>query len=630
MKIPTTAIKSSVAEKAILVYGAVLFLYLLVRSVATPPFYDESTTFFMYVQSGEFQPFYAHLNTNNHVLNSLLTRISYLIFGPEIWALRLPNVLSFLVYFYFLRKIATYYMAHRSSQLLFIVAMVSSPYLLDFFQVSRGYGLSVALLTGAVYYLIGYCRKISTWSLIKGCLFASLALWANLSLMVTIMVWGGLTAILLLFHMTAWSEYPEKGLNGLFRKWLPPIAVLLLLFALPLVHAIRYSLALKESGSLYLGNDMGITYNMIFDFMSYVSFGRYEWGQLLFIIVLIATGFGMGYLTIKKKWNATALVMTALYGGSLVGIFAMKKVMNINYPVGRAALHYLPLVLLAFYTVIDRIPGLRFRRLVWLPAGVLFIHLIFHLNFGHLHGIWKDDAVPEKFYDIIAAATSAGQTPPTVSTHTYTASTWNHYDYLHGGKLNSAQSEGYPSRAADWLITDPCVDGRSLHDYDTVAFRSATGIALMRPKHRPDRKLWANLSVEGRIDNSEYFNVAESVLDSSTGSSILVDMIVNLHADLNSQDVWLAVAVFDEDKQQQIRNIAVPLNRIVPSIRESTTIRRAQFLDNLPAGRKKVVVYLWNQHQLTISLEPSTVSVYHSLYPEGEGPIDMRPGCHPW
>ena len=132
-----------------------LFIYIVLRALHVPPYSDEVITFFTYVQTGDFQPFYAHVDANNHVLNSLLAHASYLIFGNSIFALRLPNVLFFLLYLYFAWQIRNLFRSN-SVGLLWFITICTCHYLITFFHLARGYGISMALLLGALYHLLAF------------------------------------------------------------------------------------------------------------------------------------------------------------------------------------------------------------------------------------------------------------------------------------------------------------------------------------------------------------------------------------------------------------------------------------------------------------------------------------------
>src|SRR5690606_29699465 len=72
-----------------------LSLVMIFRNSWVPFNHDEMATFVMYVQNGEFWPYHAIEDANNHFLNSGLTYVSFKLFGDSLFALRLPNLAAF-------------------------------------------------------------------------------------------------------------------------------------------------------------------------------------------------------------------------------------------------------------------------------------------------------------------------------------------------------------------------------------------------------------------------------------------------------------------------------------------------------------------------------------------------------
>lgn len=92
---------------------------------------------------------------NNHILNTLLTKLMIWIFGAGQWVVRLPNLFSFLVYAFAIFRINKTVL--KTSSIFFIPAsilFICNPYLLDFFGLCRGYAMSCALCTLSVSYMI--------------------------------------------------------------------------------------------------------------------------------------------------------------------------------------------------------------------------------------------------------------------------------------------------------------------------------------------------------------------------------------------------------------------------------------------------------------------------------------------
>ena len=84
-------------NKIFWILSFLVFVVICLRAYMIPFSHDEAATFFFYVQSDNYLPYYAHVYTNNHVLNSALANLCYHIAGSHRFVLRIPNILAFVV-----------------------------------------------------------------------------------------------------------------------------------------------------------------------------------------------------------------------------------------------------------------------------------------------------------------------------------------------------------------------------------------------------------------------------------------------------------------------------------------------------------------------------------------------------
>jgi hypothetical protein len=131
--------------------------YLVARAVNVPLTYDEASSFFRYVQGAPVALF-DFATATNHLLNSILTWLAVAVFGDAPWAMRLPNLMAG---FGFLTCAAslTLLTRHRAIGVAGCVLLATNPYLLDYFALSRGYGLAAALLTVGMVLLVRWCER---------------------------------------------------------------------------------------------------------------------------------------------------------------------------------------------------------------------------------------------------------------------------------------------------------------------------------------------------------------------------------------------------------------------------------------------------------------------------------------
>ncbi len=115
---------------------------------------------------------------NTHILNSLSMKIFNLLNLNHWFFLRVHSILSFLVYAFFVYKILRFFKT-SSSKITFITLMICNPFVLEFFSLARGYGISMAFLTAAIFHALSYLQNHSSTNLRKLLLFSSLAMLGN-------------------------------------------------------------------------------------------------------------------------------------------------------------------------------------------------------------------------------------------------------------------------------------------------------------------------------------------------------------------------------------------------------------------------------------------------------------------
>lgn len=167
---------------AAILLGLVLLLFLCKKAILGSFTHDESYTYLRFVHQNFMDIIsYKVAYTNNHILNTVLVKYFEMMLGNSEFALRLPNILAFVGYSAFI-----FLMLYKKQKWLFFLSFVlltCNPYLLDFFTICRGYGLSIAFMLMSIYYLIKHFNGRNKKSLILFNLMAFLAFMSNFSLL---------------------------------------------------------------------------------------------------------------------------------------------------------------------------------------------------------------------------------------------------------------------------------------------------------------------------------------------------------------------------------------------------------------------------------------------------------------
>ena len=198
----------------VLLFGSSLFFltYEILRAVQVDITYDEATTYLNYLTG---DPLYVlnFVSTNNHFLNTLLARIFCFFGGNAEWVLRLPSLLGYVLYLVF-----SFLIVNKLSNKIIAAAgfllLNFNPYVMDFFGLCRGYGLSLGLLMAAFFFYVSFLERISrqkqegyrdlSWSL--G--LAACSVLANLALL---NVYAVLVFMALVFFVVLNRKKPSVG-----------------------------------------------------------------------------------------------------------------------------------------------------------------------------------------------------------------------------------------------------------------------------------------------------------------------------------------------------------------------------------------------------------------------------------
>lgn len=225
-----------------LVFGILLFAYVLLRAYLLPMTIDEGTNYLVYVQRSLKDVFLnIPVNTNNHFLNTFAIKLSTAIFGDGIIAVRLPGILGHLLFLVFSFGILERLTKH-SAVLLFGLALFHfNPYFLEFFGLARGYALGWGFMAASMYYLLGFLqdgKEKNVWFCFISAGLSVYALLINLNYYVALAAVYLLNVILLY-----WEVRPSDALSFFWNKLKAPLTVgviLLAVLAYPVLQIREY------------------------------------------------------------------------------------------------------------------------------------------------------------------------------------------------------------------------------------------------------------------------------------------------------------------------------------------------------------------------------------------------------
>ena len=455
-----------------------LFVYVILRAHFVPLIYDENTTFHAFIETGQFTPFFSEWSANNHFLNSALAAAFYGIFGADPLILRLPNVLSFLLYALFTWRISTLL---RSAALrwFFISLMLMANGLMEYFSLARGYGLSMAFLTASVYYLL---RAATTNNLgyYLGVIFMStLATISNYTLVITQLI---ILSLLALFFL-------RPGRKNGKRKWILP-AFYFLMGVMPLALVVMVLKGLQSQEMLYYGKEGSFwqdTVNSLFDLV--LIYPSSFWKIFLSSWLLIIT-VGLPLLHFRKRLKDILSMPETIFFILLAGNAAAHGILNsffgVKLPLWRTGLFYLPIFFGLVSTFNDRMlvrfQGARFLPLLMVPFLLIPVNFLSQLNLSTLKTHpWE--IFPERFHRFIVTREEAPDL--TVSGDYLHLGEWEFLNYSKDGPAVHFQTSNFRDNLTDFQIRhNRFMDDSVKLNYFSVMKDEPTGTYLLERKSK--------------------------------------------------------------------------------------------------------------------------------------------------
>ena len=225
-------------------------IFLIVRAAGASFTIDEAGTYLNYLDAPPMTMFNFNV-ANNHLVNTLLAKLSSVLAGSSEFVLRLPNLLAYAAYFLF-----SFLILHRviKKKLLVLpgcLLLSLNPYVLDFFSLCRGYGLSLAFMTASLFFFFAFVNSPSDRSrgLRLSLVTALLAVMCNFSLLNVYLSLVGIAFVFFIVHRDQNLHVPSGPPPAERRKrklTLPVIGILAAVLFNFLVLSQDFTLAAKN------------------------------------------------------------------------------------------------------------------------------------------------------------------------------------------------------------------------------------------------------------------------------------------------------------------------------------------------------------------------------------------------
>lgn len=200
-------------QVAMVITAVLLFLYTLVRADLLSFTHDESFTWIHFVQKSIPEILWFGLPSgNNHILNTLMIKGLSGVLGNSELVLRIPNLLGHLLYLTF-SIILLNTIQNKWVRLFGFLLLNINPFLLDFFSLARGYGLSLGLLMAFLFFFYRWSLNKQTRDIVIALVYLLLAATANITLL-PLFIAGWIYSNLLFILV---KPLPENSRKALFN-----------------------------------------------------------------------------------------------------------------------------------------------------------------------------------------------------------------------------------------------------------------------------------------------------------------------------------------------------------------------------------------------------------------------------
>lgn len=366
-----------------------LWTYLIARAFLVFYLNDELGTKWLFMIRWDFIPYKGFIGANNHFVNSFLGGLFIrLLNSDSMWIIRLPNLLAFLFFYWGLVGLKPYFRFRVNFYAMF-VPVILSVFIIEFFALARGYGLSMAFFVMAILFTFRYNWQKRSFFIVAAILSWILCVYSNL-----IMIPFAATGVVYL-AIQQWKKHKIHlvcNAVGLWFVW----------------YAIKYSFFLKGRGRLYLGDKLGF-----FDTTIH-SLTKQLWNaeNLMIDITLVISTIFILFVLIRQYLIGKDI----LHFGTFFGIFFLIGIGNlvlqnlllgVNYPHTRGAIYLVPLFFGALAFSFDSL------KIKWVGTPIIVLALIMFIvdcNFEFVKA-YPFDHFDEKLVTLIPEELNG--TPPT-------------------------------------------------------------------------------------------------------------------------------------------------------------------------------------------------------------------------
>ena len=372
-----------------LALGLLLFLLVAGEAARVPVTHDEVNTIALSQAPVWDIVTYKDPIPNNHILNTLLIKAEMAVFGKGLFVSRLHNLLAFLPFFLFAVALAKRLFADTWMQFTLVGLVCLQPYMLDFFSVARGYGLSVAFEVGSLYFLVRRIQDGGHRAFVASLVLGAVGVYANFTLL------NFFFPLLFVLAVDSWTRH-WKSKPAL---WWRDVAIATSISGVLGVLSFLPFFRMMETKQFVYWGTAGFLEDtarpLIYAMRSGTEY--FHWSnEVVYVIVMGLIVFLVGSGIFLWRWmedKKQTWVFFGLLGLTLIYNHMQFWVMDVPFLNARTALFFIPLVSVCM------VLGLSAWVRVKPVTGYVLVMLVSVLSIQHFVRGYNGKSIYEWYYD---------------------------------------------------------------------------------------------------------------------------------------------------------------------------------------------------------------------------------------
>jgi hypothetical protein len=288
---------------------------------------DEAFSYFSFI-SAPFRDMLRRYDANNHVLNTLLAKLTTAVFGVSEFTLRIPSLAGGALFLFTCQRFLFRIFAQRWLAFLTYCAAILNPIVLDYLSAARGYSLALGFQFCALWLLEMDAKPVRS-AIIGVCLGLSVA--SNLTFAIPN------TLIVCVWFALHWRKQP-----GLFQRAAKIASAFALtcavILALPLRHATSKNF---YAGHASWAESLAVILNRSFELPDFL-FGYKSAGILTRVTPVLLVGTSIVALIAVVVGRRSTLLAPLVFVGSIASLIALHVLFGLPYPHERTGLYLIP------------------------------------------------------------------------------------------------------------------------------------------------------------------------------------------------------------------------------------------------------------------------------------------------